>query len=143
MSGGLTVGKVPYSIVFVRKSPQNRRGWGKMPGTFRSRNGLQVLVGGNECGRCAGSMRKVCFRGDTFRTRNALQVAVGQYDCGRCAFVRHTFRKRVGHLVQKQRGPSANITRQKQVRNKTKKATDLNQLPFSVLGRRIELLLRD
>ena len=39
----------------------------------------------------------------TFRTRNALQVAVGQYDCGRCAAQKHTFRKRVGHLPQKQR----------------------------------------
>ena len=48
------------------------------------------------CGRCV-------FKGDTFRTRNALQIPVGQYDCGRWAAQKHTFRKRVGDLPQKQR----------------------------------------
>ena len=60
-SRGLTVEKRHYKAVLLRKSPRKCRRWEKMSGTFRGQNGLQILVGGNECGRCAGYLRKVCF----------------------------------------------------------------------------------
>jgi len=129
--GGLTVEKVPYSMVFARKSPRDCRRWKKRGDTSCARRhvmgfcaqGTSVRI--PPCTKRAGpsaaemgyrylyarmtaeGVRVVCgrcvFKGDTFRTRNALQVAVGQYDCGRCAAQKHTFRKSIGDLPQKQR----------------------------------------